>query len=269
MTWEAVAAVTSAVTALVAVPVTLVAAHWTRRSTERAADTAMVVGLGQSEAAVRAARLQGRTGREHALESDRRAACTEFLRAADLLVRTVRELPASPLEERREALDRRVTALIEARAGIAVLGPADVSSRAQDVLEQCMRLERLALRRAVLRSAVDALERHWCSRCDPEVCEDPHHGAAFAAWDLLAGWGRLEDEERWEKLDFLEWLLEESRAFTADKVAQVLQVAESVAHWDEMMGGLVRDPLLEGFHAVRDEFAAAACGSLVPMASEA
>ncbi|MCY0931776.1 hypothetical protein OTB20_37465 [Streptomyces sp. H27-H1] len=265
MAWEAVVAVTSALTTLVAVPVTLVAAHWTRRSMDRAADAAGVAGLGQSEAAVQAARLQGRAGREHALESDRRVACTEFLRAADLLVRTVRELPASPREVRKEALDRRVTAVIEARAGIAVLGLADVSSRAQDVLEQCLRLERLALRRAVLRSAIGALERHWCPR-NPEVCEDPHHRAAFVAWDLLGGWGRLEDEDRWEELDFLEWVLKESHALTADEVAQVLEVADSVVHWDELMGGWIRDPLLERFQAVRDEFATAARGSLMTAA---
>ncbi|MFB6480492.1 hypothetical protein ACFCXF_27705 [Streptomyces virginiae] len=256
-------------TALVAVPVTLVAAHWSRRSTERAADAAVITGLGQSEAAVQAARLHVRTGRERALESDRRTASTEFLRAADLLVRTVEELPTKPSDVRREVLDKRVTALIEARAAIAVLGPTGVSALAQDVLEQCMRLERLALRRAVLRSAVDALERHWCRRCNPEVCEDPHHNAAFVAWELLAGWGRLEDEERWEELDFLEWLLEESLAFTADEVAQVLHVADSVAHWDELMGGLVRDPLLERFHAVLGEFAAAAHGSLTPRPASA
>ncbi|GHH85967.1 hypothetical protein GCM10018793_56010 [Streptomyces sulfonofaciens] len=251
---------TTVVTAFITVPATLVAAHWTRRSMDRAADAAVAVGLGQSEAAVQAARLQGRAGREHALESERRAAYTRLLCAADLLVRTVRELPAVPHESRKALLDQKVTGVVEAQAGVAVLGPPSLTARARDVLEQSLGLEKLALRRAVLRAAVSALETHWCPR-DAEVCEDPQHGSAFVAWELLSQWGSLEDEERWAQLDFLGFTLRESRALTAEQVDQVLDVANSVACWDLMMGGWVRDPLLERFQAVRDEFARAARGS--------
>jgi hypothetical protein len=73
-----VIAVTTLVTAFITVPATLVAGHWTRRSMGRAADAAVAVGLGQSEAAVQAARLQGRADREHALESERRVAYTQL-----------------------------------------------------------------------------------------------------------------------------------------------------------------------------------------------
>ncbi|WP_030835926.1 hypothetical protein [Streptomyces sp. NRRL S-475] len=124
-----------------------------------------------------------------------------------------------------------------------------------------MELEKLAVRRAVLRSAVSALEDHWCPR-DAEICEDPHHGSAFVAWDLLARWGSLEDEDRWAQLDFLQFVLQESHALTMKQIDQVLDVANSVVCWDLMMGGWLRDPLLERFQTVRDEFADAACGSL-------
>lgn len=120
---------------------------------------------------------------------------------------------------------------------------------------------KLALRRAVLRSAVSALEANWSPR-DAELCEDPHHGSAFVAWELLARWGSLEDDERWEQLDFLQFVLQESRALTMEQIDQVLDMAKSVACWDLMMGGWLRDPLLERFQAVRDEFADAACGCL-------
>jgi hypothetical protein len=220
---------------------------------DRAADAALTAGLSQSHAALQAARVQGHVGREHALESERRVAYTEFLRAADLLARTVRDLPAICYESRQHLLDQKATAMVEAQAAVAVLGPATITARAHDVLAQCLRLEELALRRAVLRSAVIALEAHWCPR-NAERCEDPHHGSAFVAWELLAEWGRLEDEERWEKLDFLKFTLQESRAFTTEQMDHVLEVANSVTCWDEMMGGWIRDPLLERFQTVRDEF---------------
>jgi hypothetical protein len=215
---------------------------------------------------VQAARLQGRAGREHVLESERRVAYTHFLRAADLLVRTVRELPAIPHESRKVLLDQKVTGLVEAQAGVAVLGPPAVTARARDVLERSLGLEKLALRRAVLRSAISALEARWCPR-NAELCEDPHHGSAFVAWELLAKWGTLEDDERWVELDFLQFTLQESRALTTEQIDQVLDVANSVACWDLILGGWVRDPLLERFQAVRDEFADAACGSLGSLAS--
>jgi hypothetical protein len=257
---EAVAA-TCALTALITVPATLLAAHWTRRSADRAADATVLAGLDQSQAAVAAAQLQERAGREQSLESARRAAYAEFLSAVDVLVRIVAELADVPSASRRELLDQKATAVVEARAGVAVLGPPAVLSQVEEVAKQCAKLEKLALRRAVLRSAISALEAAWCPR-NAEWCQDPHHTSAYVAWELLAEWGSLEDEERWEKLDFLEFVLQESHALEAEQVGQVLDVANSVAYWDEMIGGFVRDPLLEQFQAVRDDFVDVAYGSL-------
>ncbi|MFB6938952.1 hypothetical protein [Streptomyces chartreusis] len=220
-----------------------------------------MAGFDQSQAAVAAAQLQERAVREQSLESARRSAYAEFLSAVDVFVRIVGELPDIPRTSRRELLDEKATAVVQAQAGVAVLGPPPVLSQAEKVAKQCAQLEKLALRRAVLRSAISALEDAWCPR-NAEWCQDPHHNSAHVAWELLCEWGRLEDEERWEKLDFLEFTLQESHALDAEQVKHVLEVANNVAFWDEMIGGFVRDPLLERFQAVRDGFADAAYGSL-------
>ncbi|MBT1184142.1 hypothetical protein HET69_08960 [Streptomyces sp. CJ_13] len=242
-------------------PATLLAAHWTRRSADRAAAATMLAGIDQSQAAVVAAQLQERAGREQSVEGARRSAYAEFLSAVDVLLRTVTELPDVPDASRRELLDQKATAVVQARAGVAVLGPPIVLSHVEEVAKQCTQLEKLALRRAVLRSAMNSLQDAWCPR-NAEYCQDPHHSSAYVAWELLAEWGRMEDEERWEKLDFLEFTLQESHALGEEEVRQVREVANSVAHWDQMIGGFVRDPLLERFQEVRDGFADAAYGSL-------
>ncbi|MFJ7585838.1 hypothetical protein ACIQZO_00265 [Streptomyces sp. NPDC097617] len=257
---QAVAA-TSALTILITVPATLLAAHWSRRSADRAAGATVLAGIDQSRAAVAAAQLQERAGREQWLEGVRRSAYAEFLSAVDVLVRVVTELPEVPGASRRELLDQKATAVVQARAGVAVLGPPAVLSQAEKVARQCARLEKPALRRAVLRSTISALEEAWRPR-NAEFCEDAHHTSAYVAWELLAEWGRLEDEERWEKPGLLEFTLQESRALDAEQVRQVLEVANSVACWDEMIGGFLRDPLLERFQAVRDDFVDVAYGSL-------
>lgn len=257
---EAVAA-TSALTTLITVPVTLLAAHWARRSADKAASATVAAGADQSQATVAAAQLQERAAREESLESARRSAYSAFLSAVDVFVRTVTALPDIPIASRRELLDEKATAVVQARANVAVLGPLPVLRQLEKVAKQCTELEKLALRRAVLRSALNALEDAWCPR-NAEWCQDPHHNSAHAAWNLLCEWGRLEDEERWEKLDFLEFLLQDSHAMDTEQIRHVLEVANSVVFWDEMIGGLVRDPLLERFQAVRDAFIDVAYGSL-------
>ncbi|GHF80218.1 hypothetical protein GCM10018783_58280 [Streptomyces griseosporeus] len=258
---EQAVAATSALTTLITVPATLLAAHWTRRSADKAANATVAAGLDQSQATVAAAQLQERALREESLESARRSAYADFLSAVDVFVRIVTALPDMPRASRRELLDQKATAVVQARAGVAVLGPPPVLSQAERVAEQCAQLEKLALRRAVLRSAISALEDAWCPR-NAEWCQDPHHNSAHVAWGLLCEWGRLEDEERWEKLDLLEFTLQESHALDAEQVKHVMEVANCVAFWDEMIGGFVRDPLLERFQAVRDSFADVAYGSL-------
>ncbi|MCX5094115.1 hypothetical protein OOK36_35690 [Streptomyces sp. NBC_00365] len=261
MTLEGVAAATTAVAALVTALVALIAAYWTRRSADRAADATVVAGLGQSQAAVKAARLQERAGREHTLESERRAVYQDFLRATDIFARTFAELPDVPYPLRKNLLDQRATAVVEARAGVAVLGSPTAVAAAEELVGLCSQLEKLALRRAVVRSAISALEANWCPR-HAEWCQDPHHIAAHVAWGLLVDWGHLEDEDRWEKLDFLEFVLQDSHALEAEQIEQIRDVANNVACWSDMVGGWVRDPLLERFQVVQAGFVDAAYGSV-------
>ncbi|NLU68036.1 hypothetical protein [Streptomyces sp. HNM0574] len=261
MSLEGVVAVTTAVTALITVPATLLAAHWTSRSTGRAADATVLAGNGQSTAVLQAACLQARAEREQALESLLRTVCTEFLRAADLFARAVDELPDLPHEHRRGLLTERAGGVAEALSRLELLGLPAVTARAQSLSAQCRRLEKVAMKRAVLRSALDRLEASWCPR-NAEECEDPHHSSAYVAWDLLTRWGQMEAEERWEELELLEFVLEDSRALNAVQVEQVLDAVNCVAAWNELIGGWARDPLMERFDAVRAEYVAATHDSL-------
>ncbi|WP_328541838.1 hypothetical protein OHT17_12020 [Streptomyces sp. NBC_00371] len=158
-------------------------------------------------------------------------------------------------------LEQKAAAVVEALSRVELLAPSAVAARARDVWAQCFTLERLALKRAVLRSAISKLEANWCPR-NAERCQDSHHASAFVAWELLVDWGRLEDEERWENLDFLQYVLQDSRALDSEHVEQVLGAANCVTWWSEMIGGWVRDPLLERFRAVRSNYVDVAYRSL-------
>ncbi|NEE21588.1 hypothetical protein G3M58_85890 [Streptomyces sp. SID7499] len=257
MILEGVVAVTNSVTALGAALVALVAVYWTRRGAERTAGATLVAGLGQSQAAVKAAQLQDRAGRQPTLEGERRAVYQDFLRATDIFTRTFAALPDIPHALRKDLLDQVATAVVEARAGVAVLGSSTAISAAAELAGLCSQLERLALRRAVVRSAISVLETNWCPR-NAEWCQDSHHIAAHVAWGLLVDWGHLEEEDRWEKLDLLESALQDSHALPAEQMEQVLDVVNNVSCWSEMVGGWVRDPLLERLQAVRAVFVDAA-----------
>ncbi|WP_326618825.1 hypothetical protein OG863_15900 [Streptomyces decoyicus] len=261
MSVEGVVTVTTAVTALITVPVTLVAARWSSRSTDNSAGATVLAGHGQAVATVEAVRIQAHAEREKALEEMRFGAYAEFLTAASLFVRAVNELPDFPSSVRASLLDEKANSVVRALAGVELLAPPAVAARARDVSVQCSRLEKLALRRAVLRSALSMLEANWCPR-DAEQCRDSHHGSAFLSWELLTEWSTLEDEERWENLDLLRYALENSQALDADHVQHVVEVANHVAHWNNMLGGWVRDPMLERFYATRAEYVEFAYGSL-------
>ncbi|MEU2392424.1 hypothetical protein [Streptomyces sp. NPDC007369] len=252
---------TAVAAVLVTVPATLVAAHWARRSADRAAEATVAAGQGQSAAAVEVARIQELAGRAYTRDAVRRAAYTDFLRAADVLARTVGELPGTPQAERKGILDQKATAVTEALAAVALANEAEVTASAEALRQQCDRLERLALRRAVLRSALSTLYAAWCPR-NPEVCDHQQHITAYLAHEQLCAWGSLGDEERWAQLDDLRDNLEDSGALSAQEVAQLLDVANSATHWNAMIGGWVRDPLLERFGELRAAFVRVACGAL-------
>ncbi|MGW7752931.1 hypothetical protein ACWGK6_15535 [Streptomyces violaceusniger] len=242
-----------AVASLLAVPVALLTAWWAWRGANKGAEATVTAGRSQSEAAVEAVWRQGRNEHEQWIHNARSDAYSEFLRAADALARTVKRLPQVDYEHREELLAQRSMAVDEAYARVEVLGSPSVTAQAQHLRSHCHRLERTALRRAVLKSAVEALENESCWD-NPEHCENQHHNSASVAWNLLVSWGRLEFEEQCEERGFLEFCLQGSGALSDEHIAQVLDVSKNTAGWDDLIGGWSRDPLDERFQDARIEF---------------
>ncbi|MFF2308183.1 hypothetical protein ACFVVP_37475 [Streptomyces sp. NPDC058128] len=239
-------------------PIAFLAALWARRSGRQAADATVVSGVNQAHGSVTAARVQTRGElelRQQAALADTSAA---FLRASDALARTVEQLPGLALEERHAQLASRGMAVETALGPLELLAPPGLLRHAKALREYCRTLEKLALDRAVLRSAVQALEDGWCP-LNAETCDHDHHSAAFVAWQFLLEWPGWEDEERWRDRGLLEYCLQESQCMSEREIAGVLAVVDRVpAAWSRMIGGLVRDPLMEQFVSLRTPFIEAA-----------
>ncbi|MFJ6865269.1 hypothetical protein ACIQRS_13965 [Streptomyces termitum] len=255
-------------TAFLTPPIAFLAALWARRSGRQSADATVVSGVNQAHGSVAAARVQTRGElklRQQTALADTSAA---FLRACDALARTVEQLPGLALEERHAQLTPHGMAVETTLGSLELLAPPELLRHAKALREYCRTLEKLALDRAVLRSAVRALEGGWCP-FNAETCDHDHHGAAFVAWEFLLEWPEREDEERWRDRGLLEYCLQESRCMAEGEIAGVLAVVDRVpAAWSRMIGGPVRDPLMERFASLRAPFveAARAAQSLVPPA---
>ncbi|MBJ3809760.1 hypothetical protein [Streptomyces flavofungini] len=181
--------------------------------------------------------------RELRLEAQRCEAWTAFLRTSDAFADVVWRLGELDARSRPEALRTRSEALTQACSGLRVLGPECVVRHAEAVRERCARMERYAARRAVVRSALRALECRWCPG-NAEWCEDDAHGCAFVAHDMLEGWGERDEDERPEDLDFLEYLIRqsgvladdgapaESGVLTEDDLRRLLAVAGNPVSWN-------------------------------------
>jgi hypothetical protein len=118
--------------------------------------------------------------------------------------------------------------------------------------------ERCALDRAVLRATIGALEAGWCPG-DPEDCTDDRHSAAYVAWELLVEWARKDEEGRRHDRDLLDYCLRGSATLTEMQVAQALSLVDRCpAMWDQLIGGWVRDPLIERLESHRKSFVTAA-----------
>ncbi|MFE2145460.1 hypothetical protein ACFXA3_27615 [Streptomyces sp. NPDC059456] len=256
-----------ALAAVLSVPAALVTAWWSKRSAERAADAAIAAGRHQADASLEVAHVQGRADglTWHRTRID--SAAAEFLRASDALIRTVKQLPGLAHEERHPLLFEHANAVGEAYPALELVAPADLLSSARALRLQCLRLERLAPDRAVLRAALAALEAEWCpgsaevERCpgNPEWCEDSAHNAAFVAWEFLTDWASKDEEDRWRDRDLLDHCLRESMTMSAAQVEQTVALANRCpAAWPELVGGWVRDPLMERAESAREAFVAAA-----------
>ncbi|MGW1847094.1 hypothetical protein [Streptomyces sp. NPDC001966] len=255
-----------AVAALLSVPTALVAAWWTKRSAEAATSAALLAGRLQADTAISAVRTQSLfqwdQQRHIALDS----ACMEFLSVSDALVGVVKRLPNLDHDERQGLVAKHAIPVESRYASLELLAPPDVLTAAESLLSQCRLLERCALDRAVLRATINALEAGWCPG-DPEDCSDDRHTSAYVAWELLVGWARKDEEERKADRDLLDYCLHDSATLTGTQAAQALSLVDRCpAMWEQLIGGWVRDPLIERLETHRKDFviAARAAGLTAP-----
>ncbi|MGW7269405.1 hypothetical protein ACWGH5_02730 [Streptomyces sp. NPDC054864] len=247
-----------AIAALLSVPVAVVAAWWNKRGAERAASAALLAGQIQADASMSVVRAQSSSEHSRRLHSSLGDASVEFLRASAALIRTVERLPSIEHDQRESLVASDALSLGAAYAPLELLAPPDLLAPAKRLLAQCRSLERLAGDRAVLRSAISALEAGWCPG-DPDTCGDDHHGSAFVAWELLCQWADKDDEERWSDRDFLGYCLRTSATLSEAEVEQILALADRCpAAWPQLIGGWARDPLIERVTSHREDFVTAA-----------
>ncbi|MGW4805958.1 hypothetical protein [Kitasatospora sp. NPDC004272] len=256
-----VAEIGTTLCAALALPISVLAAWWTRRSGDRAADAALSAGHDQADAAIAAVRLQQSGGREAERQSVLAAALSRFLRTVDELEAVVGRLPSIDHELRAVRVAEHGAAVQTAFGALELLAPPDLLGRAGDLLKQCRKLEELALDRAVLRTVVAAVFDGACKWDDPETCDVPEHGSAWVALELLEDWPDKAVGARREERDLLEFCLLDSGRVPPEEVAGVLALADRCpAAWRLMISGAVlpRDLLLERFAWLRAEFMAAA-----------
>ncbi|MEU6917114.1 hypothetical protein [Streptomyces olindensis] len=200
-----------------------------------AAVAAVMVSRWQSgfarRVALETARAQRVAERELRLEAQRSEAWTAFLCAADAFVGAVWTLADVAPERRAEELRVRSEALTTACSALRVPGPDRVVRHAEAMRECCARMERYAVQRAVVRSALQALLAKWCPG-NAEHCESDAHSCAFLAHDMIEGWGDREDDERPDDLDHLQFLIKESGALPDADLARLLAVARSPVCWE-------------------------------------
>ncbi len=250
-----------AVAALLSIPVGLITVWWNARSADGGTRATLIAGITQADASVVAAQVQGLREFESWQQATLADASAGFLRSADAFVRTVRMLPEFDNDQRASRLDIHGVEVETAFSSLDLLAPPDLRRSAEEVLSYCKSLERKALDRAVLRSAIKALEDGWCYG-NPETCNHPHHGSAWVAWELLMDWPRKDEEAREEDRGLLEYCLEDSCCFSEQEARRVLALADrNPGSWTQMLGGWVRDPLLERFTSLRASFVDEARGA--------
>lgn len=194
--------------------------------------------------------------RELRREAQRSEAWTAFLCAADTFVGAVWTLADVAPEHRAEELRLRSEALTAACSALRMLGPEHVVRHAEAMRERCSRMERYAVRRAVVRSALQALYARWCPG-NAEHCESDAHSCAWLAHEMLEGWGDREDDERPDDLGHLEFLIRESGALRDADLARLLALARSPVCWELLAAepGWLRPRT--GYDEARDAFTAA------------
>ncbi|MGW5733545.1 MULTISPECIES: hypothetical protein [Streptomyces] len=199
---------------------------------------------------------QGAVERELRLEVQRGEAWMMLLRTADAFVDAVWALGDIAPECRVEELRARSEALTQACSGLRVLGPERVVRHAEAMRERCSRMERYAVRRAVVRSALLELWEGCCPG-NAEYCQAEAHSCAWLAYELLEGWGEREEDGRPNDLDFLEYLIRESGALKDPDLEQLLTVARSPVCWELLAADERWLKPRTGFYEERDAFTTA------------
>lgn len=194
--------------------------------------------------------------RELRLEAQRSEAWTAFLCAADAFAGAVWTLADVAPEHRAEELRRRSEVLTTACSALPMHGPDRVVRQAEALRERCARMEQYAVRRAVVRSALQALLEKWCPG-NAEHCESDAHSSAWLAHVLLEGWGDREDDERPDDLAHLEDLIRESGALADADLARLLAVARSPVCWELLAAEPRWLRPRTGYDEARDAFTAA------------
>ncbi|MER5569502.1 hypothetical protein ABT083_25290 [Streptomyces goshikiensis] len=190
---------------------------------------------------------QAAVERKLRLEAQRCEEWTAFLGAADAFVDAVWRLGDVDPGARAEELRAKRQPLMEACSGLRVLGPDVVARHAEAVVERCAGMERYAVRRAVVHSALDALERRWCpgnaERCEERCGDSDAHRCAWLAHEMLESWGDRDEDDRPDDLDYLEYLIRESGVLagdgaaaesgvlTEDELRQLLAIARNPVSW--------------------------------------
>ncbi|MFE1828770.1 hypothetical protein [Streptomyces yangpuensis] len=167
--------------------------------------------------------MQATVERKLRLEAQRCEAWTAFLGAADAFVDAMWRLGDVDPGFRAQELRSKRQLLVEACSGLRVLGPDAVVRHAERVVERCTRMERYAVGRAVVQSALNALERQWCpgnaERCEERCGDSDAHSCAWVAHVMLEGWGDRDEDDRPDDLDHLEYLIRESGVLADDSAA--------------------------------------------------
>ncbi|MEE4496385.1 hypothetical protein [Streptomyces sp. BE230] len=247
-----------AVAALLSVLTAVVAAWWTKRSAEGATSAALLAGRIQADAAIAAVQTQSFLDRDQQRHIALGSACLEFLSVSDALVGVVKRLPSLDSNERQALVAKHAVPVETRYASLELLAPPALLAAAECLLSQCRLLERCALDRAVLRATVSALEEGWCPG-NPEDCTDDSHDAAYVAWEFIIDWARKGEEGRRNDRGLLDYCLRNSATLTEMQVTQALRLVDRCpAMWDQLIGGWVRDPLIERVENHRKDFVDAA-----------
>jgi hypothetical protein len=188
----------------------------------------------RGERAAKEAR-QAQANVDHGVRAE--TACQELATASHAFLHTLRRLPSVDVGTRGAVLDDAFAVVRSAYDAVRFWASPTVAASGARLFLCAEQMERRAMSRAVVRSALSALEQHWCpgldGDCDgnAEVCNTPRHWVTFRACELLEEWG---DRDEWQRFDVrgeLEYMLSESGALDEDHLVELRNVLNWGVDW--------------------------------------